>query len=76
MANGVTDYNKVTETTLHRVVDDHYDLIQIISRCPECFEAYKSLIQKKRLNFQEGGLTVDSSQQKDLMLNEQRGTII
>ena len=78
MANGVRDYKSLTENSLLQITSDHYDAIQIISRCPECFQAYKSHIQKKRaqvtiagntINLQEGGLTADNSQQNPVMLN-------
>jgi hypothetical protein len=62
----------VTEDRLQQIASDQYDAIQIISRCPECFRAYRDLIHKKRCapkaqhdiaNPQEGGLTADNSQQ-------------
>jgi hypothetical protein len=74
MANGVRDYKNVTENSLLRIVDDHYDAISIMSQYPECFEAYKSLIQKKRLTSKGGGLTADNSQQNGMMLDGIRDT--
>jgi hypothetical protein len=57
-------YKSVTEDGLLRMASDHYDLVQIISRCSECFQAYKDLIHKKRLTTSEGGLTAEEQSRK------------
>jgi hypothetical protein len=46
----VAKHKNVTEATLLRVVDDYHDAIMIMAQYPECFQAYKSLIQRKRAN--------------------------
>jgi hypothetical protein len=83
MANGAADYKNVTENTLLRIVDDQYDLIQIVSRCPACFQAYRDLIHKKRagllkgvlpINRQGNGLTGSNSQQEEGWLIGNTGT--
>ena len=70
MANDGPYYINETEITLHRVVDDYYDAISIMSQYPECFQAYKSHIQKKRVASKEGGLTASNSQQEEGLLLE------
>lgn len=78
MVNGsASDYKNVTENSLLRIAEDYYDAIRIMSQYPECFHAYKSLIQRKRaniVNLQEGGLTADNSQQNGMMLDGIRDT--
>jgi hypothetical protein len=64
----------VAETTLLRVVEDYYDAIRIMVQYPDCFQAYKSHIQRKRAGLQGGGLTAENSQQKPVMIDGIRGT--
>ena len=74
MSKGLTDNKSLAESMLLRVADDHYDAIQIISKCPECFEAYKSLIQKKRVASKDGGLAVETSQHEKCGILNVTGT--
>ena len=50
-----------TENRILEVISDRKDIIRIISQCPECFEAYKNLIHKRRLGLQGGGLNFDAN---------------
>jgi hypothetical protein len=49
------DYKNVTENTLLRVVDDYHDALSIMAQYPECFQAYKSHIQRKRFKTHQVG---------------------
>jgi hypothetical protein len=75
LVNSSAAENKnVAEITLLRIVDDYYDLLSITSQYPECFQAYKNFLARKRLTSKEGGLTVRSSQQEGLILDGIRDT--
>ena len=50
-----------TENRILEIISDYKDAIHVMSQYPECFEAYKNLIQKRRLGLQGGGLNFDWS---------------
>jgi hypothetical protein len=74
MANGTADYKNVTEDRLLRIAGDLHDAIMVMSQYPECFQAYKDLIHKKRsiklmsTDHLGGGLTASNSQQEECLI--------